>query len=138
MRTHQWLEQKLEKMLQSSFADLQIKNPIFVKFSRRTKRRLGSISLERVEGVAEKMSVITLNGHFRSEDVPEEIIDITLAHELIHYLHGFNSDHEQTHLYPHKGNVVNRELRRRGFSRALRFQKQWLTEHWPKLIDKGV
>lgn len=134
MRTNQWLERKFEIMIADNFADMDIKNPIFIKFGRKSKRRLGSIALRDVRGEQEKMSVIVLNGHFRSEDIPEEIILVTIAHELAHYLHGFNSYHDKVHQFPHKGSIVNKELRRRGFSDQLKFQRQWLKDNWLKIV----
>lgn len=138
MRTNEWLEQKFEKMLADSFSDLEIKNPIYVKFGRRSKRQLGSISVRQIKGEPERMSLITLTGYFRDEIVPEEIIEVTLAHELVHYLHGFNSDHEQEHEHPHKGSVVNKELRRRGFSQKLTFQRNWLKENWKTIVFNSI
>lgn len=134
MRTSEWLEQKFEIMLANNFADMDIKNPIFIKFGRKSKRRLGSIALREVRGEQDKMSIIVLNGYFRSEEIPEEVILITIAHELVHYLHGFNSYHEQAHDFPHKGSIVNKELRRRGFSEQLQFQHQWLRVNWKNII----
>lgn len=136
MRTHKWLEEQFEQLLRTNFVDLAIKNPIYVRFGRRTSRRLGSISFERIKEEPEKVSVITINGYFRSEVIPKEIVHVTLAHELIHYLHGFNSKHNQIFDFPHKGSIVNKELRHRGFSNELKFQRQWLKEKWEKIIHR--
>lgn len=134
MRTNQWLESKFEQMLADNFANMAIKNPILIKFGRKSKRRLGSIALREVRGEQEKMSIIVLNGYFRSENIPEAVVLVTIAHELAHYLHGFNSYHNKAHNFPHKGSVVNKELRRRGFSDLLKFQRQWLKDNWSKIV----
>ena len=54
-----------------------------------------------------------------NEIIPEYIIDLTLAHEMIHYMHGFNSPLPKQFRHPHAGSVVDRELKKRGFGHLI-------------------
>ena len=49
------------------------------------------------------------------ELIPEYVIDTTVAHELVHYMHGFFSPHQRLYKHPHKGGIVTKELKKRGF-----------------------
>ena len=68
-----------------------------------------------------------------NEIIPEYIVDITLAHELVHYSHGFNSPLERRHKHPHQGNIVNKELVQRGFGHMLRKEKEFVKNEWSKI-----
>ena len=88
IRDEAWLQQLLDETWDAYFADVPQENDVRIVFGRRTKRRLGSISLDPKN---QEVSIITMNGLFRREEVPEQIILATLVHELTHYAHGFNS-----------------------------------------------
>lgn len=134
MRTNKWLRNKLEKILTEYFSDLELKNEIVIKFGQDSQRRLGSIALKRIHYFKNKISLITISGYMRQESVPEEVILITIAHELVHYSHGFNSLLPRLYRYPHQGNIVDLELRRRGLSAMLRFEKDWVKKNWLKTL----
>jgi hypothetical protein len=87
-----------------------------------------------VSAFNKKVSKILINRLFQNVEVPLEVIDLTMAHELVHYLHGFSSPFEQKFYSPHAGGVVDRELKERGFSRELAFQKRWTKTHWPHVL----
>ena len=53
-----------------------------------------------------------------------------IAHELTHYAHGFGSHHPRRYRHPHRGNVVQRELNKRGLGAELRFYTEWTNEVW--------
>ncbi|HXG23446.1 MAG TPA: hypothetical protein VNJ09_02735 [Chthonomonadales bacterium] len=92
----------------SGFQDGRSGLPIHVQFGLRAKRRFGSITARK--GVC----CIIINGLFRHTDVPEYVVDATLAHELAHYVHGFGSGLQRLNAAPHRGGVVDEALRKRG------------------------
>jgi hypothetical protein len=151
MRTDQWLEDQLNQIWQSFFPDIHKVNNVVIKWGRAAKNQLGSITakgprrLFRTPGrfpkhswwLPESISIITINRNFQNLSVPEEIISVTIAHELVHYSHGFSSPHPQLYKYPHLGGIVSKELKARGLGDQLKFQKKWLKEEWKKYHDKG-
>lgn len=111
-------------------------NSIEIAFGRRAKRRFGSIRMDgglraRRENRASR---ITINGVFRDERIPEEIIRATIAHELCHYAHGFCSPLPQKYKHPHQGSVVHRELKGRGLHHLHEYEKIWSKNNWPKIV----
>ena len=70
---------------------------------------------------------------FQSSLVPEYIIDLTIAHELIHYSHGFHSPLPKLYSHPHKGGIVTKELKQRGFANQLSLEKNFIKNEWPKM-----
>ena len=133
LRDNDWLEGELEGLLRGSFSDIEIINPILIKFGRRARTRFGSIRL-----LSGGESSIQINGVFKDPEVPAEVARVTIAHELAHYAHGFSSKHEQAHDHPHRGGVVDRELAQRGLGTELKLQKRWIKETWPKMAPKPV
>ncbi|HLD11758.1 MAG TPA: hypothetical protein VJB91_02545 [Patescibacteria group bacterium] len=133
LRSQSWLSFQFSRLWQLHFSDVPTVNPITVRFGRFAKTRLGSIKRKKVRGSA---STITVTGFFRYPDVPEQVVLATLAHEITHYLHGFHSDLPQLQKYPHEGNIVDKELQKRGLSDVVRFQKKWLTLHWRKVVRR--
>ncbi|HKZ34445.1 MAG TPA: hypothetical protein VJ179_01070 [Patescibacteria group bacterium] len=131
LRSQSWLSFQLSRLWQAYFSDVPIVNPITVRFGRFAKTRLGSIKREKMKGSA---STITLTGFFRYPDVPEQVVKATLAHEITHYLHGFHSDLPQLQKYPHEGNIVDKELKKRGLYHLVQFQKKWLILNWNKVV----
>ncbi|MFA5792940.1 MAG: hypothetical protein WC897_03675 [Candidatus Gracilibacteria bacterium] len=128
MRDDVWLKLKFEELYESHFCDVPRLNSIEIGFGRKAKRRFGSISL----GRDKKTSVITINGVFRDERVPEQIICSVMAHELCHYVHGFNSPLPKKYDSPHAGGVIKRELKKRGLSLLEEYEKMWTRANWPK------
>jgi hypothetical protein len=132
MRNNDWLNEKLGELLENGFADLEKPNTIKIAFGRKARRRLGSIKMSRDK----KVSHITINGIFRDETLPENIVDAIIAHELSHYAHGFSSPLPKLYSHPHKGNVIGRELRKRGLHFLEEYEKSWTKNHWPKVLEK--
>ncbi len=126
-RDEAWLQGILDKIWDNYFPEVQQVNDVRIVFGRRTKRRLGSISLDPTD---RKTSVITMNGLFRREDVPEFVVEATIFHELTHYAHGFNSPLDQAQAHPHAGGVMRREFAERGLLELYLQQKRWLKTNW--------
>ena len=148
MRNNLWLTNRLVFIWKTYFPDISDGNEIKVQFGRKNKTRLGSIALRR-KGQEKKrllkhhvsylrpkeaISVITINGYFADEKVPEKIVDAILTHEFCHFVHGFNSLRTKLYRLPHSGGVIDRELKSRGLSDILKFQKKWVKENWKETI----
>ncbi len=133
MRDNLWLTSRLDHIWYAYFYDVEKANNVFVKFKGKWKNKFGHIRKSKL-GDTE----IVVNSLFMDERVPEYIIDLTLAHELVHYMHGFNSPHPKKFKYPHKGNIVNKELTIRGFKETLKMEKQFMKHEWPSFYGELV
>lgn len=134
-RNQAWLIELFERTLDDYFSDMQRINNIRVIFGRRARRRLGSISIDPKNP---DISIIRVNGWFRSVEVPEYIVQSVIVHELCHYAHGFNSGaDEKIHRHPHAGGVIRSEFEERGLAELYDAQQQWLKQNWPQFIMKN-
>lgn len=131
LRDEAWLQGLLDNIWDSHFSDVPQVNDVRIVFGRRSKRRLGSISLDRAD---RRTSVITMNGLFRRDDIPQFVVEATIFHELTHYAHGFNSPLDQAQVHPHAGGVMRREFAERGRLELYTRQKRWLKSNWPGVI----
>lgn len=131
MRDDYWLRKRLEAMWEMLFPEIPRENNIVVRFKGKWKNKFGHI-----KRLKNKDSEIVINKFFRHEAVPEYIIDLTLAHEMVHYMHGFNSPLPRQFKHPHAGGIVNRELKKRGFGHLILQEKKWVKEEWPKMIKE--
>lgn len=129
-RDNNWLLSRLDDIWSKYFAEVTSDNPIFVRFSRFSKFRLGSIRLHRQSG----QSFITITGMFKNPHIPQEVVDHTLAHELVHYAHGFSSKRVRLHKYPHAGGIVQKEMSKRGMGDLIKAYKQWMKQYRLKLL----
>lgn len=130
MRDDLFLRERLENIWNASFSDVEKKNRINIRFKGRWKNKFGHI-----KKLKNSESEIVINGYFKNENIPDYIIDLTIAHELVHYSHGFNSPLPKLYKHPHKGGVVNRELKRRGFGELLKLEKRWIKDDWKNIIE---
>lgn len=130
MRDDIWLKGRLLQIWELLYEDIPKKNEVHVRFKGRWKNKFGHIAWKG------KDSEIVINGLFKHDLIPEYIIDITIAHELAHYAHGFNSPLPRKYKHPHKGGVVDKELLRRGFGHWVRKEKDFLKRVWPVLYRK--
>lgn len=124
-RDDRWLLSRLDDIWSKFFADTPQTNKVFIKFGRNAKFRLGSIRLNR----RTKASFITITALFKQESVPEDVINHTIAHELVHYSHGFSSNRPRMHKYPHAGGVVKKEMEERGMGHFYKSYKNWIKEY---------
>lgn len=128
-RDNNWLLSRLDHIWSNHFADITQDNPVFIKFGRYSKYRLGSIKLDRRSG----KSYITITGMFKNPKIATEVVDHTLAHELTHYAHGFSSQRVRLHKYPHAGGVVQKEMRKRGMGYLIDHYKRWIKDYKKEL-----
>lgn len=137
MRDNAWLERKLEDIWMKYFNDVEKLNHVEIHFGRKAIRRLASI---RQKSRFDKHSdtEIKVTSYYCSETVPEYVVDVTIAHELCHYVHGFASPLPKFSQYPHRGSTVDNELRKRGLGSLLTRQKKWLKDCWPDIIKSDL
>ncbi len=134
MRNDIWLLSRLDFIWSKYFADISQVNPLFIKFGRYSKYRLGSIRLDRKS----RKTFITITSMFKNEKIPTAVIDHTIAHELIHYTHGFSSVHPKLHKYPHAGGVVKREMVVRGMQHLYTAYQDWIKLYRQLLTKRNV
>jgi len=132
MRDDLFLAERLNQIWNMLFPEVERKNNIIVRFKGKWRNKFGHIKL-----LKDKTTEIAINSHFKNLEIPEYIIDLTLAHELVHYMHGFNSPLEKRFRHPHKGNIVNRELVNRGFGSMLRLEKAFVRQKWPEFLKQN-
>jgi len=137
MRNNEWLRQKLDYLWQNYFADVPKLNTIHISFGRKAKRRLASI---RQVSHKDKHSdtIIRVTAFYRDPEIPEYVVDATIAHELCHYAHGFASPLPQFSRLPHHGGLVDKELVKRGLGKILEMQQIWLKESWNNIVGTEV
>ncbi|TSC64019.1 MAG: hypothetical protein G01um101493_266 [Microgenomates group bacterium Gr01-1014_93] len=133
-RDDNWLLSRLDRVWTAYFPEVSQTNKIFIKFGRFAKLRLGSIRLDKKT----KASSIIITGMFKDSKVPVEVIDHTIAHELVHYTHGFSSLHPRLHRYPHEGGVVRRELEGRGMDKLLSVYKKWVKDYRKEIYARHL
>lgn len=145
MRNDRWLEEQLEYLLGTYFADVKISNPIVIRFGREAKFRFGSIKLLKTRGLRlilgkskPQKSIITITRMFASEEVPAEVVQFTIAHELTHYAHGFSSQNRRLFRHPHHGGVVNAEIKNRGGEHLIKAYKNWIRDYRKKILAGRV
>jgi hypothetical protein len=126
-RDNKWLKQKMEAIWSFLFQDVERKNNVVIRFKGKWKNKFGHIKI-----LKNKDTEIAVNGLFKNEVVPEEIVDLTIAHEIVHYAHGFNSPHPKLFKYPHQGGIVRKELIKRGFGSSMKEEKKFIKK-WPEI-----
>ena len=130
MRDDKWLEQRLSDIWNLLFPEVEKGNKVIIKFKGKWKTKFGHI-----KRLKNKDTEIAINSLFQHPLVPENIIDSTIAHELTHYMHGFNSPLPRKYKHPHAGGIVTRELRKRGFSHMLIKEKEFM-KNWYKTYNR--
>lgn len=124
-RDDAWLLSRLDHLWTNYFSDVAQINPVFIRFGRCSKYRLGSIRLDHTS----KKSFITITGMFKDPSIPVEVVDHTIAHELCHYTHGFSSPKPRLHKYPHHGGVIKKELEDRNMHKLVKAYSNWLKDY---------
>lgn len=139
-RNNKWLEKRLNSLIRSYFADLEVPNDLFITFGRAGKRQLGKISKMARKSMGDRIrgkfdTLITINSRFKNSAVPEFVVDGTIIHELCHYAHGFSSPLPQLSRFPHAGGIVKKEMINRGAGDIYLAEKKWLKDNWQKHIN---
>ena len=131
VRDNNWLISRLDQIWSKHFCDVEKSNPLFIHFGRYSKYRLGSIRLKKKSD----KSYIIVTGMFKKLTIPVEVVDHTLAHELVHYTHGFSSKRVRLHKYPHVGGIVQKEMKKRGMGYLIDPYRIWIKEYKKQLLD---
>ncbi len=116
----------LNSIWQHYFSDVPYANDVRIAYSRPWKSRLGLIRMS----LDCSHSFIGINSLLQHTEVPDVVLIVTIAHELVHYAHGFGSPLPQLYDHPHANNVVDIELERRGLGDALSECNSWIDEQW--------
>jgi len=132
LRDNKFLNQRLAQIWVLLFEDTPKLNNVIIRFKGSWKNKFGHIKKIKED------TEIAINGLFKHDLIPEYIIDLTIAHELIHYSHGFNSPLKQKYKHPHKGGVVTKELKERGFEKILKKEKLFVKKEWPNIYKNLV
>lgn len=140
MRDNQWLKDQLEQMWQRHFSDIERVTPIQIQFGRSAYRRLGSIVLKPGYAPKDKQYAhIVISGILRDPSVPDYVPQQVIAHELVHYIHGFGSHLPRNLDHPHQGGVIVKEFRKRGLWELFRAYQSWMKIQWlPYLKSLGL
>jgi len=129
VRNNKWLAQKLDLLWQKYFFDVAKVNKVEIIFGRIARFRFGSITSKKKKWREKPKTLIRITGLFRDSKIPVAVVKYTVAHELVHYAHGFSSPHVKLHRYPHEGGVVNKELAKRGLGKLVLAYKKWLKDY---------
>ena len=128
-----WLHRELNYLWSVFFRDVPRANTVEVSYGGFWKTRVGLITLS-LNG---RKTLIRINGFLRFPQVPDYVVTATIAHELVHYSHGFGSPLSQRYPHPHRGGVVNRELVQRGLGLEQGLSSKWLKENWYDLVARA-
>ncbi len=127
-RDNLWLGRHLAQIWECYFPDTPCVNPVDIAFAKHWKARLGLITLCEETNT----SKIRLNSLLRHPDIPECVTTITVAHEMVHYSHGFGSRLPRLFAHPHRGDIVEKELLARGLAAQYEEYLDWLGDHWDR------
>jgi hypothetical protein len=58
-------------------------------------------------------------------------------HELTHYFQGFGSNHERKFKHPHRGGLVDNEIKRLGWEEIMDKSEKWLKQNWAEVLQKN-
>ena len=133
MRDNFWLNKRLSEIWSIFFSDITKLNDVKVRFVGRWKNKFGHI-----KKLKNGSSEIVINGLFKDTKIPDYIVDLTIAHEIVHYMHGFNSPYPKKFRYPHQGGVVRRELISRGFKVPLKIERRFLKQDWEVICKESL
>ncbi len=114
------------------FVDVPRVNDVLIEYSYPWKSRLGMIRLS----VDKEVTFIGINTLLQMQQVPEYVLITTIAHELVHYAHGFGSPLPQRWQHPHANRVVDKELENRDLGIYLCRCSEWINTSWYAFYDK--
>lgn len=121
----------LNRIWSKHFTDIPRVNIVHIGYCFPWKSRLGLIRLS----LDQSTTFIGINSLLQLAQVPEYVLTTTIAHELVHYTHGFGSPLPRQHKYPHANGVVERELESRELGECLQCCNRWIDKHWYPFYD---
>ena len=131
-RDNEWLNFELDYIWDTYFSDITRVNSVKIEFARNWKARVGMITLS----ASGSMTYIGINSLLRYRQVPWFVPTITIAHELVHYAHGFGSPLPRKYSHPHKGGIVFKELAARGLEKEHNLYTNWLADYWHSFYSR--
>jgi hypothetical protein len=114
------------------FSDTPRINEVYIAYSYPWKSRLGLIRLSPDNVV----TYIGINSLLQHPLVPDYVLLTTIAHEVVHYVHGFGSPLPRCYKHPHANKVVDHELEARNLGEPLHYCNEWIDKHWYSFYDK--
>jgi hypothetical protein len=121
----------LDTIWSNYFTDTPRVNQVEIGYCYPWKSRLGLIRLS----LDQQISFIGINSLLQLPQVPEYVLITTIAHELVHYAHGFGSPLPRFCKHPHANKVVDRELEGRELGEHLRCCNEWIDKCWYPFYD---
>lgn len=121
----------LNEIWQLYFSDIPRMNDVYIEYCYPWKSRLGLIRLS-LDGAITFIGVNTL---LQLAQVPEYVLVTTIAHELVHYTHGFGSPLPRRCKHPHANHIVDRELQQRELGSHLQCCNEWIDKCWYPFYD---
>jgi hypothetical protein len=121
----------LDAIWQRYFADVPRANNVEIAYCQPWKSRLGLIRMT----LDESSSFIGINALLQHPHIPEFLLITTIAHEMVHYAHGFGSPLPRRYEHPHADDVVDRELEKRGLKSFVQLTNAWIDKHWFPFYD---
>lgn len=131
LSTRRNVQTYLEYIWERYFADVPRVNEVQIAYCRPWKSRLGLIRMS----LDETVSFIGINALLQHHVVPEYVVATTVAHEIVHYAHGFGSPLPRPYEHPHANNVVNNELEKRGLGTYVQQCDAWIDKEWFAFYD---
>lgn len=121
----------LDQIWRTYFADTPRVNEVCITYCYPWKSRLGLIRLS-----TDKITTfIGINSLLQLQQVPEYILITTIAHEVVHYIHGFGSPLPRRCKHPHANRIVDKELEQRELGEQLRCCNEWIDKYWYPFYD---
>lgn len=133
-RDSEWLDAELDYLWNTHFRDVTRANVVKIQFAKEWKARLGMITLS----ASGRTTYIGINSLLCNRQVPWYVPTVTIAHELVHYTHGFGSPLQRKYRHPHKGGVVAKELKARGLEIEHHLFSNWITDHWHSFYARAT
>ena len=114
------------------FADTPRVNEVHIAYSYPWKSRLGLIRLS----LDNTLTFIGINTLLQHPHVPDYVLLTTIAHELVHYKHGFGSPLPRRYKHPHANGVVDHELEAHQLGDPIRLCNEWIDQYWYAFYDR--
>ena len=135
-RDNKYLAERIEYLWEEYFSDCPRLNEIKIKFGPKCFIRLGSIRSCNHKDDNSFDTLILVNGHYKNPIIPSYVIDATIVHELVHYIHGVSSPLPAKSKFPHRCGAVDKEFKKRNLEELATLENNWLKKYWPTAQSK--